>query len=172
MATTPPFGRAAESDALGAPGLYEVRAGPQDEPLFCGPAAICAVTGAPVAEIVEVIKMMRHDDTFVSGVLREEMIQTLAELGYHAALSLANTPDSRTGPEPGVRVWLTSRLKPDELNIVIADGEEEWHAFAVCGDRFVDNGNRTPTRFSDSEREFGRVVHVLDVTACALEVTA
>lgn len=174
-----PFGGSADSDRIAGPELNKICVGSQNRILFCGPAAICAVTGRPANEVIEVINSMRDNDKSVEkdetgGMTVAELKLVLAKLGYRAEATLANAPDSRMGSEPGVEMWAGSRIDAGELNIVhVQKGEADGHLITTKAGQFVDNGNREPTSISEAtDKRYGRVLGVMAVSKACAEVLA
>jgi hypothetical protein len=160
--------------------LNNISVGSQIKTLFCGPAAICAVTGIPAREIIEVINDMRGNGTSVEddehgGMADREVACVLAKYGYHAEQSLLNTPDSRTSEEPPVEEWMKLRMNASELNIVTVrrKGADVAHYITTKGGQFVDNGNHTPTSVTNAtNQKYGIVKHVMVVSKTKIGVSA
>ena len=160
--------------------LNNISVGSQIKTLFCGPAAICAVTGRPAREIIEVINDMRDNGTSVEddehgGMNYLEVARVLAKYGYHAEQSLLNTPDSRTSEEPPLEDWMKLRVDASELNIlsVRRKGADVGHYITTKGGQFVDNGNHTPTSVtSATNKKYGRVIRVMAISKTNTEVVA
>ena len=180
VVANPPFDTRIDSSSVDGLVLNNISVGSQIKTLFCGPAAICAVTGIPAREIIEVINDMRDNSTSVEddehgGMNDSEVASVLEKYGYHTEQSLLNTPDSRTSEEPPLEEWMKLRMNASELNIVSVrrKGADVGHYITTKGGQFVDNGNHTPTSVTTAtNKKYGRVIRVMAISKTNTEVVA
>lgn len=113
--------------------------------LWCGPAAISAVTGLPTSVIRDAVQLIRQDRRPVQGMNRHLLIKTLAHLGFGAEHFWAD-------------YWFPDRRKPtlvqfqehfrDHLDRMPVIVNITGHFVTLQGDLFVDAWTKKPVPFA------------------------
>lgn len=143
--------------------LYQIQ---KDIPghLWCGPAAIAAVTGRPVSEVISAVKTVRQlrggsssvREQPVKAMFASEVRCTLNHLGFQGSYSVPTPRDAR----PTFAGWRKSRTPEfrQQPLIVLVTG----HFVCIAGNRLVDNTHVDPILASeyDGQRKLVRVVIV------------
>jgi hypothetical protein len=115
--------------------------------LWCGPAALSAVTGEPTSRIHDIIKKIRGDNKPVKGVRNSELVKTAFVLGY--ALEPMFDYLEEWGKLPYCGRPPLSRFKPTLARFVRLNRKElarfpmivnvTGHYVVVSGRTFLDN---------------------------------
>ncbi len=154
-----------------------------DTILWCGPAAISAVTGEKVSTIVDLMKQL-SGRRCIKGVGTGLMQRTLAKLGWEATTihkfdaEKVNTPAEQIGYGMFVSAGFTTNYIPWKKRPTLArycrqhraDFQEHacivettGHYVAVFGRRFCDNHTKEPVFLKQSPHRRARVSKVLQI---------
>lgn len=133
--------------------------------LWCGPAAVAAVTGAPTSRIHAIIAAERATHGFrrgegIKGTWPNELRLAMFALGYrciwHAGANVAGTP------RPTFAQF--RRARAPELRDAALVVSLTGHFVALAGNRLVDNRYRDPIMASDYPHQRTRVEGAYAVT--------
>jgi hypothetical protein len=107
--------------------------------LWCGPAALAAITGMPTSQVVEHIKAdrrRRRKSPRVIGTTIDDVERMLRNVGYQVFITdvLYHPIDQPTFSE-----WLALRRPPGRAYLVMLERENEYHWVAVTRTHFADN---------------------------------
>lgn len=103
--------------------------------LWCGPAAIAAVTGQPTSVIHEAIKQDRGDRAPVRGVFPGELARVMARLGYAITVQAECQ---------GLDVQAFCKVFAPMSQAVPLIAATADHYFVLAQGLFLDNGTRWP----------------------------
>ncbi len=109
--------------------------------MWCGPAAIAAVTGVDTKTITQIIRSVGNKSR-VKGVSNDDLLRALKVLGYET--TLVDKAAFRWERETLCRWKKKNKAKLKTPVIVNVTG----HYVVLHGDMFVDNHTKTPVRFS------------------------
>lgn len=137
--------------------------------LWCGPAALSAVTGRPTSEIHAAIKAVRYSERAVRGVHPRTLEKAAALLGVQLERILDYTfplPGSfyRSTP-PTVAKFLRDHRAVVRNEVIILGLTS--HYITVSGNSFVDNQVKTPILLRDAPGRRCRVEQVWKVVNLA-----
>src|SRR5271157_111257 len=151
--------------------------------LWCGPAAISAVTGEKVSVIVATMKRL-SGRRCIKGVSTGLMMRTLTLLGWEAVTlhkfdsEKIHTPEERVGYGIMISAGMTTKYVPWKKRPTLArytrqnraDFQEHacivettQHYVAVFGRRFCDNYTKEPVFLKQSPHRRARVQKVLQI---------
>lgn len=128
--------------------------------LYCGPTAVCAVTGAKASKVLSLIEEQRGGGAFresdgrrkgIRGMGVGEVVSVLRRMGY--AARYVERPD-----KPTLAQWLADR-KLKAPRIIHLRG----HFVAVDARHFVDNHVKAPVPLGSCPRRRARVHGVIVV---------
>jgi len=151
--------------------------------LWCGPAAISAVTGEKVSTIVAEMKRLSGRNR-IKGVSKGLMQRTMTMLGWEASTiqkfdsEKINTPEERVGYGILISAGVTTKYVPWKKRPTLArylrehraDFQEHaciveltGHWVAVFGRRFCDNFTKEPVFLRSSPHRRARVQSVMQI---------
>lgn len=164
----------------------------RDEVCYCGPGAVCIITGWPATVVNQAFRLNRDlvgqrpintahgpypdqtTDTWIRGTNPLEVQEVLEVFGYRMR---GAKDDSATNvmrrmirhgrrpshPKPTFRGWLNWRLHPERMYLVIVSN----HWMLVQGDQWQDVMYETPRPVQRLHLSRGRVRAVYRITAPA-----
>ncbi len=147
--------------------------------LWCGPAAISAVTGEPVSKIMTLMKQLSGRNR-IKGVGTGLLQRTMTMLGWEAATIQKFDAERINGGTVriGLDIVLTTKYVPTKKRPTLARYcrehradfaehacivELSTHWVAVYGRRFIDNHTKEPVFLRKSPNRRARVQRVLQV---------
>jgi hypothetical protein len=130
--------------------------------LWCGPAALSAVTGEPTSRIHDIIKKIRGNNRPVKGVTNSELVKTAFVLGYTLEPIHDYFEEWRKAPcgscpiqfKPTLARFVRQRRKELHDPVVI---NVTGHYVVVHGRTFVDNNVAGPVPLKKAPRRRCRV---------------
>jgi len=142
-----------------APQLHQVSMDRWSGGLFCGPAAISAITGCLVSEAKTILREVSGRRA-IRGVSNSNMRKALWRLGYR----MASVEPRTTKDKPTLASWLEARQERglcERLCLVNTTG----HYITVQGDRAVDNWMKLPTPVDEFNHRRARVRKAWEITS-------
>ncbi len=126
--------------------------------IYCGPAAISAVSGRSIECAESWINYYRNArlDKVVVGSYSTELIAALHELGYRSKRT--EVYDSKNSPT--LAAWLRKRSNRNAMVIVVLTS----HFVVVKGNKFVDNFTMNPVFIRKAPHRRSRVKEIISVT--------
>ena len=121
--------------------------------LWCGPAAIAAITGEPVSKVLYAAKRVTTRES-IRRMWCSEIVATLHELGRPRAETFGFV-----GPYPTLAQWRKTR--DEELHVRPVIAFITGHFIAVAGNRVVDHEFTDPIYLSDHPNQRKRVKAVI-----------
>ena len=123
---------------------------------YCGPAALCAITGMPGDVIVERVNELRgkKPDALVKWMFTREVVEVLRQFGYRPQTLFFSDGKTRLNR-------LLPNLPDNRPHVILVTG----HFLAVLGRNVEDNRQLTPTSIEACPR-LGRkrVQEMIDVS--------
>jgi hypothetical protein len=114
--------------------------------MYCGPAALCAVTGMPYEEIREVVNhnRSRKPTQGITGMCNSEIAHALHDLGikYKGFAPVIDSSKRRFRKFPTLNQFLKGRSQKEIDSTLIISLSE--HFVTVRGFLFVDNHTKHP----------------------------
>lgn len=128
-----------------------------DANIYCGPAALCAVTGKPYEEVRTMINNIRDraSNTAVKGMWPTELRRCLRRLGFYGVWWKPETE------RPTLAKFLRDRPK-DMINQTLII-ELTGHYVTVKGRKFIDNHTKVPVFIRQAPFRRKRVIRYLAV---------
>ena len=134
--------------------------------LWCGPAALSAISGKPASICQAAIAVERGSPTkIVRGVHHWEMCQALKTLGYNTIIE-NKFPSAPYGFPKEKRLTVAALLRTRKDWAVTDPGKTMYlitaghHYMVVKGKKFVDSFTRTPTWIRQAPHRRKRVLRV------------
>jgi hypothetical protein len=129
--------------------------------LWCGPAAISAVTGKDTRTTTQCIRSV-NNLSCVMGTEPHEIKKALNALGLHARYILVDG-------KPTLARWGRQNRQVFAREPIIVGLTEHW--VVLCGRRFVDSITETPVLFSKAPSRRARVEGYFLLTPAATRAT-
>ena len=136
--------------------------------LWCGPAALSAVTGLPTSVIRDAVQTVRRDRRPVQGMNRQLLVLTLTHLGFGAELFWSDSWQPEFRKPTLVQFHKSFRHHLDRSPILI---NVTGHFVALQGDLFVDSWFKEPVAFCPPPVRRRRVEAAWKIFRQVLDVT-
>jgi hypothetical protein len=136
-------------------------------PLFCGPAVLQALSGAPAAECCDVISEITRQDGPVRAVRCDVLVAAARRLGVDL-----RDEDVALSEKPTVAAWAT-RLEPGATAVIFTERPDDAtvaHFLTVQkrddSNVVIDNITTRPTALHESSWADGIVIRVWSASRC------